>query len=88
MKVYAQLQTQHIDTLGMLALQAFVGLLGISLMGSKGDFHNRCAVPLIINGGTANATFTYEPVSDEQNTCVAYTLGLTSAENGAMANSF
>lgn len=46
-------------------LMAFVGLLGISLVGSKGDFHNRCAVPLVLNPGTPQATFTYEPIVPE-----------------------
>jgi hypothetical protein len=46
-------------------IMAFIGLLGISLVGSKGDFHNRCAVPLVTNPGTDKATFTYEPIVPE-----------------------
>jgi len=44
---------------------AFVSLLGISLLGAKGDFHNRCAVPVIKNDG-GNVSFTYEPLVPER----------------------
>ena len=44
---------------------AFVSLLGISLLGSKGDFHNRCAVPVIQNDG-GNISFVYEPIVPER----------------------
>eukprot|EP00291_Cryptomonas_curvata_P011554 CAMPEP_0172178204 /NCGR_PEP_ID=MMETSP1050-20130122/15890_1 /TAXON_ID=233186 /ORGANISM="Cryptomonas curvata, Strain CCAP979/52" /LENGTH=2219 /DNA_ID=CAMNT_0012850865 /DNA_START=81 /DNA_END=6737 /DNA_ORIENTATION=+ len=37
----------------------FFALLAMSLIGSKGDFHNRCAVPLRGMDGTS---FTYEPI--------------------------
>ena len=44
---------------------AFVSLLGISLLGSKGDFHNRCAVPVIRND-SGNISFNYEPLIPER----------------------
>ena len=44
---------------------AFVSLLGISLIGAKGDFHNRCAVPVTTNVG-GNVSFTYEPMLPER----------------------
>jgi len=49
----------------MNLILAFVSLLGISLVGSKGDFHNRCAVPVITNR-SGNITFTYEPLIPER----------------------
>ena len=49
----------------MNLILAFVSLLGISLVGSKGDFHNRCAVPVITNRG-GNITFAYEPLVPER----------------------
>jgi hypothetical protein len=44
---------------------AFVSLLAISLLGAKGDFHNRCAVPVFKNEG-GNISFTYEPLVPER----------------------
>jgi len=44
---------------------AFVSLLGVSLLGSKGDFHNRCAVPVIHDDG-GNISFVYEPLVPER----------------------
>ena len=44
---------------------AFVSLLAISLLGAKGDFHNRCAVPVFKNEG-GNISFTYEPMVPER----------------------
>ena len=41
-------------------IMGFFSLLAMSLIGSKGDFHNRCAVPVYKNG-----TFTYEPLVPE-----------------------
>ena len=48
-----------------IMFQVFCGLLGLSLFGLKGDNYNRCAVPLVSNGGTNMATFTYEPIIPE-----------------------
>lgn len=50
----------------MLVYQGFVSLLAMSLIGSKGDFHNRCAVPLRKVLPDGNITFTYEPIVPER----------------------
>ena len=44
---------------------AFVSLLAMSLIGAKGDFHNRCAVPVTKNVG-GNVSFVYEPLLPER----------------------
>jgi len=46
-------------------IMGFASLLAMSLIGSKGDFHNRCAVPLRTELPDGTTQFTYEPIVPE-----------------------